>query len=41
MQAAGLRMGPILRLSLPLAAFSIVILFPLHYLWWRLIGAFG
>ncbi|HSQ05135.1 MAG TPA: SLC13 family permease [Burkholderiales bacterium] len=41
MQAAGLRLAPMIKLSVPLAILSIVVLFPLHYLWWRLIGAFG
>jgi len=41
MQAAGLRFASMLRLAVPLALFSIVVLFPLHYFWWRLIGAFG
>jgi anion transporter len=41
MQAAGVRLAATLRVCLPLAAFSIVVLLPIHYVWWRLIGAFG
>lgn len=41
MQVAQLRLTTILRLSLPLAVFSVVVLLPLDYLWWRLIGYFG
>ena len=41
MQVAGLSLATMLRLSLPLVAFSIVVLLPLDYLWWRLIGYFG
>lgn len=41
MHVAALRISTVLRLSLPLVAFSIVVLWPLHFLWWRLIGLFG
>ncbi len=30
-----------LRLALPLAAFSLLVILPLQYLWWRVIGYFG
>jgi hypothetical protein len=30
-----------LKLALPLAAFSLVVMLPLQYLWWRLIGYLG
>lgn len=41
MHVAALRISTVLRLSLPLVAFSIVVLWPLHFLWWRLVGLFG
>lgn len=41
MQVAALRATTVLRLSLPLVAFSIVVLLPLHYLWLRLTGYLG
>lgn len=41
MQAGALRMAPMMRLALWLAAFGIVVMLPLHYLWWRVIGYFG
>jgi len=41
MQLAGLSLATMLRLSLPLVAFSIVVLLPLDYLWWRMIGYVG
>jgi di/tricarboxylate transporter len=41
MQVAGISLATMLRLSLPLVAFSIVVLLPLDYLWWRLIGYVG
>ncbi len=41
MQVGALRVATVLRLSLPLLAFSLVVLLPLQYLWWRLIGYFG
>jgi hypothetical protein len=30
-----------LRIALPVAAFSLLVMLPLQYLWWRLIGLFG
>jgi len=41
MHVAGLRLRTVLRLCLPLAALSLVVLLPLDYLWWRMIGYFG
>lgn len=41
MHVAGISLGTMLRLSLPLVAFSIAVLLPLDYLWWRLIGYVG
>lgn len=40
-QVAGLRLGSVLRLSVPLMLVSFVVLLPLDYLWWRVIGYFG
>jgi len=39
-QVAGLRLGATLRLTVPLILVSLLILLPLDYLWWRLIGYF-
>jgi anion transporter len=41
MQMAGLKLRDALRLTVPLALISVVVLIPLHYLWWRVIGYFG
>ena len=41
LQVGALRMRPMLRLTLPLAAFSLLVILPLQYLWWRVIGYFG
>jgi di/tricarboxylate transporter len=41
LQVGAIRVATALRLALPLTAFSIGVLLPLHYLWWRLIGYFG
>jgi anion transporter len=41
MQIGGVRLATMLRLSLPLAVFGIVLMLPLQYLWWRVIGYFG
>ena len=38
MPLAGIPMGHAARLCLILAALTIVILFPLDYLWWRWLG---
>ncbi len=40
-RAAGMSIRTVLRLVLPLALVSIVVLLPLDYLWWRVIGYFG
>jgi di/tricarboxylate transporter len=41
LQVGALRVADMLRLALPLAAFNLVVMLPLQYLWWRLIGLFG
>ncbi len=41
LQVGALRMRSMLRLSLPLVAFSLLVMLPLQYLWWRVIGYFG
>ena len=41
LQVGALRVRAMMRLVLPLAAFGLVVMLPLHYLWWRLIGYFG
>jgi anion transporter len=41
LQVGALKVTAMLRLVLPLAAFHLVVLLPLQYLWWRLIGYFG
>jgi anion transporter len=41
LHAAGIPLRTLLRLSLPLAAVSLLVLLPLDYLWWRVIGYFG
>jgi di/tricarboxylate transporter len=41
LQVGALRMAAMLRFVLPLAAFNLVVMVPLQYLWWRLIGYFG
>jgi di/tricarboxylate transporter len=38
LQVGALRVLPMLRLSLPLAAFHFLAILPLQYCWWRLIG---
>jgi len=40
-QVAGIPLRTTLRLSVPLMAVSLLVLLPLDYLWWRLIGYFG
>jgi anion transporter len=41
LQVGALRVAPMLRLVLPLAAFGLIVLLPLQYWWWRVIGYFG
>jgi len=41
LQVGALRVMPMLRLTLPLAAFSLLVILPLQVLWWRVIGYFG
>jgi anion transporter len=41
LQVGKLRAGVMIRLILPLMAFSVIVILPLQYLWWRLIGVFG
>jgi len=41
LQVGALRITAMLRLVLPLAAFGLLVMLPLQYLWWRLIGYFG
>lgn len=41
LQVGALRAASMLRLTLPLAAFNLLVLLPLQYGWWRLIGYFG
>jgi hypothetical protein len=38
MHAAGVRLASTLRLTLPVAALSLLVFNPLNYLWWRLVG---
>jgi anion transporter len=40
-QVAGLKLREVLRLSVPLALVSLVVLLPINYVWWRTIGYFG
>lgn len=39
-QLASLRVMPMLRIALPVAAFSLLVMLPLQYFWWRAIGYF-
>ena len=41
LQIGKLRPQAMIRLILPLLVFSVIVILPLQYLWWRLIGAFG
>ncbi len=40
-QVAGLRLRRVLRITVPLALVSLVVLLPINYFWWRAIGYFG
>jgi anion transporter len=40
-QIAGIRLPRFLRLSIPLALVSLLVLLPINYGWWRAIGYFG
>jgi len=40
-QVAGLRLRRVLRLTVPLAGVSLLVLLPINYFWWRAIGYFG
>jgi anion transporter len=40
-QIATLRVAPMLRIAFPVAVFSLLVMLPLQYGWWRLIGLFG
>lgn len=41
LQVGKLRAAAMIRLILPVMVFSVVVILPLQYLWWRLIGVFG
>ena len=41
MQIAGLRLSRVFRITIPVAAMSLIVLLPIDYFWWRLIGYFG
>lgn len=40
-QVAGLKLRRVLRLTVPIAALSLLVLLPINYFWWRAIGYFG
>jgi di/tricarboxylate transporter len=40
-QVAGLRLRRVLRITVPLAMVSLLVLLPINYFWWRAIGYFG
>ena len=40
-RAAGIPLRTVMRMAWPLLVISVVVLLPLDYLWWRLIGYFG
>lgn len=40
-QVAGLKLRQVLRLTVPLAMISLLVLMPINYFWWRAIGYFG
>jgi anion transporter len=41
LQLGALRVAAMLKIALPVAAFSLLVMLPLQYGWWRLIGLFG
>ena len=41
LQVGKLRPAVMIRLVVPLMVFSVIVILPLQYLWWRLIGVFG
>jgi anion transporter len=40
LQLGALRVAPMLKIALPVAAFSLIVMLPLQYWWWRAIGYF-
>ncbi|MES2564704.1 MAG: SLC13 family permease [Pseudomonadota bacterium] len=40
-QVAGLKLRRVLRMTVPLALISLLVLMPINYFWWRAIGYFG
>ena len=40
-QIAGLRLARVLRITVPVALVSLLVLLPINYFWWRAIGYFG
>jgi hypothetical protein len=40
-QVAGLRLARVLRITVPVALVSLLVLLPINYFWWRAIGYFG
>jgi di/tricarboxylate transporter len=40
-QVAGLKLRRVLRMTVPLALVSLLVLLPINYCWWRTIGYFG
>jgi di/tricarboxylate transporter len=40
-QISGLKLRSVLRLTVPLALMSLLVLMPINYFWWRAIGYFG
>jgi anion transporter len=40
-QVAGLKLRRVLRMTVPLALISLLVLLPMNYFWWRAIGYFG
>ena len=40
-QVAGIKLRDAMRFVVPTAMVSLIVLVPLDYLWWRIIGYFG